>query len=114
MATIDDFLKLEFRVGTVVEAAEVEGSEKLLKLTVDCGEENHRTILSGIKQWYSPNDIKGKQFVFIANLEPRTMMGIESQGMILTVDGDPSTNSGQSKPIPLIPQEQVPPGSKIR
>jgi methionyl-tRNA synthetase len=106
MVTIEDFAKLEFKVGTVLEAEDLEGSEKLLKLTVDVGEENPRTILSGIKQWYSPDDLKGKQFVFITNLEPRKMMGLESQGMILAADGE--------KPIPLIPSEQVPPGSKIR
>lgn len=106
MVTIEDFAKLEFKVGTVLEAENIDGSEKLLKLTVDLGEENPRTILSGIKQWYSPDDLKGKQFVFIANLEPRMMMGIESQGMILAADGE--------KPVPLIPSEQVAPGSKIR
>jgi methionyl-tRNA synthetase len=106
MVTIEDFAKLEFKVGTVLEAEDLEGSEKLLKLTVDVGEENPRTILSGIKQWYSPDDLKGKQFVFITNLEPRKMMGLESQGMILAADSE--------KPIPLIPSEQVPNGSKIR
>ena len=106
MVTIDDFVKLEFKVGTVVECEEIEGSEKLLKLTVDLGEEQPRTILSGIKQWYKPEDLTGKQFIFIANLEPRKMMGLESQGMILAADGE--------KPIPLIPSESVAPGTKIR
>lgn len=106
MITIDDFGKLEFRVGTVLEVEEVDGSDKLLKLIVDFGEENPRQVLSGIKQWYVPDDLKGKQFVFITNLEPRMMMGLESQGMILC--------AGDEKPIPLIPSEQVPNGSKIR
>jgi methionine--tRNA ligase beta chain len=103
---IDDFIKLEFKVGTVVEASDIEGSERLLKLTVDLGEESHRQILSGIKQWYRPEDLEGEQFVFITNLEPRKMMGLESQGMILAADGE--------KPVPLVPQEKVPNGSKIR
>lgn len=106
MANIDDFLKLEFKVGTVLEASDIEGSEKLLKLIVDLGEESPRQILSGIKQWYTPEDLKDKQFIFIANLEPRMMMGLESQGMILAADGE--------KPVPLIPAEKVPSGSKIR
>jgi len=106
MATIDDFGKLEFKVGTVLEASDIEGSERLLKLMVDLGEEKPRQILSGIKQWYAPEDLVDKQFVFIANLEPRMMMGLESQGMILAADGE--------KPVPLIPQERVPSGSKIR
>ena len=106
MITIDDFAKVEFKVGVVVDCEELEGSEKLLKLTVDLGEENPRTVLSGIKQWYKPEDLKGKQFIFVANLEPRKMMGIESQGMILAADGE--------KPVPLVPSEQVPAGTKIR
>ncbi len=106
MATIDDFAKLEIKVGTVLEAAEIEGSERLLKLIVDLGEESPRQILSGIKQWYAPEDLVDRQFVFIANLEPRMMMGLESQGMILAADGE--------KPIPLIPSEKVPSGSRIR
>jgi methionyl-tRNA synthetase len=107
MITIDDFIKVELKVGTVIEAEDLEGSEKLLKLTVDLGEEEPRTILSGIKQWYRPEDLKDKQFIFVANLEPRKMMGLESQGMILAVDGE-------EKPIPLIPSDKVLPGSKIR
>lgn len=106
MATIDDFSKLEFKVGTVLEASDIEGSERLLKLIVDLGEDEPRQILSGIKEWYAPEDLVDKQFVFIANLEPRMMMGLESQGMILAADGE--------KPVPLIPQEHVPSGSKIR
>ncbi len=116
MANIDDFLKLEFKVGTVLEASDIEGSEKLLKLIVDLGEENPRQILSGIKQWYTPEDLKDKQFIFIANLEPRMMMGLESQGMILAAEGPSSAEAleGQGKPVPLIPAEKVPSGSKIR
>lgn len=106
MATVDDFTKLEFKVGTVLEASDIEGSDRLLKLIVDVGEEKRRQILSGIKQWYSPEDLADKQFVFITNLEPRMMMGLESQGMILC--------AGDEKPVPLIPLVQVPNGSKIR
>lgn len=114
MITIDDFAKLELKVGTVLEASDIEGSEKLLKLLVDLGplpvlddkKNDIRQILSGIKQWYTPADLKGQQFVFITNLEPRMMMGLESQGMILATDGE--------KPVPLVPQEQVPDGAKIR
>lgn len=106
MITVDDFAKLEFKVGAVLEASEIEGSERLLKLSVDLGEETPRQILSGIKQWYVSEDLIGKQFVFITNLEPRMMMGLESQGMMLC--------AGDEKPIPLVPSEQVPNGSKIR
>lgn len=107
MVTIDDFAKCEFRVGTVLEAEEIEGSEKLLKLKVDLGEENPRQVLSGIKVWYTPEDLVGKQFVFVANLEPRVMMGLESQAMIMAADTE-------KKPILLKPGSKVPPGSKVR
>jgi methionyl-tRNA synthetase len=104
--TIDDFAKLDLRVGKVVECIEVEKSEKLLKLTVDFGEEGQKTIFSGIKQWFTPDDIKGKQFIFIINLEPRRMMNEFSEGMLLAADGE--------KPIPLIPSEESFPGAPIR
>lgn len=103
--TYDDFAKLDLRVGTVTECIEKEGSEKLLKLTVDFGEEGTRTIFSGIKKWYTPEDLKGKQFIFVFNLAPRKMMDEESQGMLLAADGE--------KPLPLQPTEQALPGAKI-
>lgn len=106
MISIDDFAKIELRVGTVLEASEIEGSDKLLKLQVDLGEEKPRQVLSGIKKWYKPEKLVGKQFVFITNLEPRTMMGFESQGMIMAV--------GVDKPIMLKPSSKVPPGSRVR
>ena len=106
MITIDDFAKLEIKVGTILEAEEIPGSERLLKLKVDLGEETPRQILSGIKQWYKPEYLIGKQFVFITNLEPRKMMGLESQGMILCAGTD-------KKPVCLKPSLKVPNGAKI-
>jgi len=103
--TYDDFAKLDLRVGTITECVEKEGSEKLLKLTVDFGEEGTRTIFSGIKKWYQPEDLKGKQFVFVFNLAPRKMMDEESEGMLLAADGE--------KPLPLTPEEKAPNGAKI-
>jgi len=81
--TIDDFTKLDIRVGKIVAAEKMEKSNKLLKLTVNSGLDT-RTILSGIAQYYTPEEMVGKQVTFIANLAPRKMMGLESQGMILT------------------------------
>ena len=104
IVTYEDFAKLDFRVGTVIKCEEKEGSEKLLRLTVDFGEET-RIILSGIKKWYAPEDIQGKQFVFVYNLAPRKMMGEESQGMILAADGE--------RPEPLVPSNRVPNGTII-
>lgn len=106
MITIEDFAKVELKVGTILEAEDIEGSEKLIKLKVDLGEKQPRQILAGIKQWYKPEILIDKQIVIVANLEPRIMMGLESQGMILCADG--------SKPIFLKPSQKVPPGTKIR
>ncbi|MBI3485493.1 hypothetical protein HY025_00960 [Candidatus Daviesbacteria bacterium] len=106
MINIEDFAKVEIKVGTVLECEEIPGSDKLLKLKVDLGEQFPRQVLSGIKQWYKPADLINKQFVFVTNLEPRIMMGLESQAMIMAADG--------KKPIPLKPAKKVASGAKIR
>lgn len=103
----DDFAKLDLRVGKVIDCVEKEGSEKLLRLTVDFGEEGTRNILSGLKEWYKPEDLKGKHFIFIINLQARKMMGEESEGMILAAEGE-------SQPYPIIPSGDVTPGAPIR
>ncbi len=100
----DDFAKLDLRVGTVMECVEKEGSDKLLRLTVNFGDEGTRNILSGIKLHHKPADLINKQFIFVINLEPRKLMGEESQGMLLAT-GD--------KLQPLKPKSKVPNGSKI-
>ncbi len=78
----DDFAKLDMRVGEILSAEKIEKSKKLLKLQVDIGVEV-RTVLSGIAEQFNPEDVTGKKVVLLANLQPRKMMGIESQGMIL-------------------------------
>lgn len=78
----EDFSKVDLRVGEIIEAEKIEKSKKLLKLTVDLGFEK-RTILSGISQHYTPEELLGKKVVVVANLKPVKMMGIESQGMLL-------------------------------
>lgn len=83
--TFDDFAKLDIRIGKVIAAEKMEKSNKLLKLTVNSGLDT-RTILSGIALHYSPEEMIGKQVTFIANLAPRKMMGVESQGMILMAE----------------------------
>lgn len=114
MINFDDFSKVELKIGTVLEAQEVEGAEKLLKLKIDLGEDlstgsgrEIRQILAGIKKWYKPEDLIGKQVVVVVNLEPRMMMGLESQGMMLAADGE-------NGPVFLTVAKEVPPGTKIR
>ncbi len=79
----EDFEKLDLRVGTVVACAEVPKAKKLLQLTVRMSDTEERTIVSGIKKWYAPEQLVGKQVVVVANLKPVTLCGVESHGMIL-------------------------------
>ncbi|HEY8936632.1 MAG TPA: methionine--tRNA ligase [Cyclobacteriaceae bacterium] len=102
----DDFAKLDIRVGKVLSAERMEKSDKLLKLKVDTGVDQ-RTILSGIAKHYSPEEMVGKQVTLIANLAPRKMMGIESQGMILMAED----HDGKLKL--LQPTDIVVPGSTV-
>lgn len=102
----EDFKKCEMKMGTVLVAEPVAGSEKLLRLEVDFGDEK-RQILSGIAKYYQPEDIIGKQMPFIVNLEPRNMMGLESQGMLI------ATGVGDEAVL-LFPDKEVPVGSHIR
>lgn len=81
--TIDDFIKVEMKVGKILSAEKVEGSPKLLKLSVDFGEENPRQVLSGIAKSFEPEQLIDKKFTFVTNLAPRQIMGMESQAMIL-------------------------------
>jgi methionyl-tRNA synthetase len=82
-ASIDDFMKIEIKVGTVLSVAVVEGADKLYILSVDMGEEKPRQILSGIREYIQAEELIGKQFPFVTNLAPRMLRGHESQGMIL-------------------------------
>ena len=103
--TFEDFAKLDIRVGTILEAEAVEGADKILKLVVDLGDEK-RTIAAGIAEFYTPEELIGKQVPVLTNLEPRTFRGVESQGMILAADDE--------KPILLHPDKQIPNGTKLR
>ena len=106
--TIDDFKKVQLRVGRIVSAERIEGSDKLLRLEVDLGEELKRQILAGIGKTYAVEAIVGKEAVFVANLAPRNMMGYESQGMLL------ATGESAEEVVILTPQKEVAPGSLIR
>ena len=78
----DDFLKVELRVAEIKVAERVEGADKLLRLEVDLGEPQPRQLLAGLAQWYEPEKLIGRKVVVVANLKPRKMRGLESQGMI--------------------------------
>jgi methionyl-tRNA synthetase len=102
----DDFAKLDLRVGKVLECIKVPKADKLLQFLIDDGM-GKRTIISGIAAWYKPEDLVGKQVCFVANLEPRKLKGVESQGMLLSVEDSDGILS-------LIqPPKDVTPGSQI-
>lgn len=105
--TFDDFLKLDMRVGTVLECCKVPKADKLLQFKIDDGLET-RTILSGIAKHFKPEELVGKQVCFIANLPPRTMRGIVSEGMILSAED----NEGKLSLLTVEPKAK--PGSEIK
>ncbi|MBI5457576.1 hypothetical protein HY971_02525 [Candidatus Kaiserbacteria bacterium] len=85
----EDFAKLDIRIGTVIAAELVPETDKLIKCTVDFGEElGQRTIVSGIAQWKKPEELVGRQFPYIVNLAPRVLRGVESQGMLLAASDE--------------------------
>jgi methionyl-tRNA synthetase len=102
----DEFKKMELRVGTITAAERVPGADKLLQLTVDLGSEQ-RQIVAGIAQWYTPEDLVGRQIVVVANLAPATIRGVESRGMLLAADLNGTA-------ILLQPDKEVPAGSGVR
>lgn len=104
-----DFAKLDLRVGKVITAENIEGSQKLLRLKIDLGSEyGQRQILAGLAQWYKPLNLEGKKFIFVVNLEVKKMMGEESQGMMLAVCPD------EGKPQLLSVNKKIPQGSVVR
>ncbi|MFV0390219.1 MAG: methionine--tRNA ligase [Pyrinomonadaceae bacterium] len=105
----DDFVKVDLRVGEVLEAEPVEKSEKLLKLKVDLGESSPRQILAGMAKYYTPEEMVGKKIVVVANLKPRKMMGLESQGMVCAASvGD------EGQPVLATFVEEVPNGARLK
>ena len=111
----DEFSKVEFKIGEIKEAIEVDGSDKLLRLRVDFGEENLRNVFSGIKRWYSPTDLIGKKTVFVTNIIPRKIMGEESQAMIFASSAKATDSQVELSEIVslLIPDQDLPNGSKV-
>lgn len=106
MISYEEFSKIELKIATIKEAIRLEGSDKLIKLQIDLGDEI-RQIVAGIGKKYTPEELIGKQIVVVANLEPRKLMGEESQGMLL------AAHDSEGAPVILMPDKEVNPGSKI-
>ena len=106
MISFDQFKEVNLRIVKILLAERVEGSDKLLRLLVTLGEEE-RQIIAGIGKRYNPAELIGKEIVIVANREPRKLMGLESQGMLLAADS-------ADGPVLLRPDMEVPPGSVIK
>ncbi|MHA1293105.1 MAG: methionine--tRNA ligase subunit beta [Promethearchaeota archaeon] len=107
----NDFVKLDIRVGLVKKCEEIPKSRNLYKLLVDCGDAGTRQIVSGISQYYSPQELINQKIVVLTNLKSRKIMGIESQGMLLAADVN---NEPFLLKIDETKGKYVPPGSKIK
>lgn len=103
-----DWEKLDLRVGQIIKVEEIEGADKLYKLSVDIGDEI-RIVCAGIKKYYSRDELKGKKIILFTNLAPRKLKGIESQGMILA-----AVNKEESEVVLLTPENDIEVGAKIR
>ncbi len=103
---INEFAKLDIRIGKIENAERIEGSKKLIKLGVDIGNEK-RQIIAGIAEEYNPESLIGRLVPVLVNLKPAKLMGVESRGMILAVDVN-------GRPILLHPDKEVPAGSRLR
>ncbi|BCX15223.1 MAG: hypothetical protein KatS3mg097_115 [Candidatus Parcubacteria bacterium] len=106
MISFDDFQKIDLRVAKILNAEKIENSDKLIKLIIDLGSEK-RTIVAGIGKKYTPKDLINKLVVIVANLEPKNIKGIQSEGMLLAVDS-------QNGPVLITPLEEVGVGEKVK
>lgn len=107
MLKLEDFQKLELKLARVIAAEKVEGADKLLKLRVDLGGGDERQMVAGIATSYDAESLVGRTIVVVANLEPATIRGVESQAMLLAAAGDQGTSV-------LVPDRELPPGTKVR
>jgi methionyl-tRNA synthetase len=104
--TFDQFLATDLRVAEIKACEDIPGADKLYKLTIDVGEE--RTIVAGIKQFYSKEELVGKKIVIVANLEPRKLRGIDSHGMLLA-----ASSEDKSSVVLLTLDREIAAGSKV-
>ena len=104
--TIEEFARLDIRIGKVLKAERIPGSRKLLRLEVDLGEGEPRQLVAGLAGFYEPDELVGMNIVVLANLKPKKIMGVESRGMLLAADVN-------GRPVLLTVEEDVPPGTKV-
>lgn len=108
MINIDDFAKLEIQIGKIISAEKIPEGDKLLRLVVDFGVEQHKQIMSGIAEYFpDPSVLIGREMPFVTNLEPRKLRGYDSEGMILAIDAGENI-------VLLHPETEVPAGSRVK
>lgn len=105
--TFEEFQKIDMRVGKITEANQIPGSRNLIRMIVDFGTEKRQAV-AGLLQWYKPEDLVGKKYAFILNLQRKKFMGVESQCMILAAE------DGKGNVVALQPEKDISVGSKIR
>ncbi|MCW1300886.1 MAG: methionine--tRNA ligase subunit beta [Candidatus Nanoarchaeia archaeon] len=105
--SFDEFQKVEMKVGKIIEATEVPNSKKLLKLIVDFGDEKRQSV-AGIRPNYTPDQLIGRKYVFVVNLQKKVMMGIESQCMILAAE------DAEGNVVLVAPEREIREGSRVR
>ena len=103
-----DWQKLDLRVAQIKQVEEIEGADKLYKITLDVGELGERTICAGIKEFYTKEELAGKKIIYFSNLKPRNMKGIESQGMLLA-----ASSKDHSRVVLISPEADIEVGSRI-
>ena len=108
LIAFDDFIKLDLRVATVTAAEAHPNADRLLRVQLDDGTPEGRQVCAGIKAWYDPESLVGKQVVIVANLEPRKIRGVLSQGMILMAENEAGELCFMS------PSKEMPAGSEVR
>ncbi|PIO07849.1 methionine--tRNA ligase subunit beta [Candidatus Pacearchaeota archaeon CG10_big_fil_rev_8_21_14_0_10_34_12] len=109
IVSFSDWEKIDLRVGQVKNVEEIEGADKLYKLTIDLGKETgKRIVCAGLKEYYKKEDLQDKKIILFVNLAPRKLKGIESQGMILA-----AVNSEHSEVVLISPEKDVELGSRI-
>jgi len=105
--SFEEFQKLDLRIGKVLEAEQIQGSRNLIKLVVDFGSEKRQAV-AGMAQWYKPEQLIGKKYMFILNLQRRKLMGVESQCMIFAAE------DSKGNVVLLQPEKDIEVGSRVR
>lgn len=108
IVSFEEFKKLDFRVGKIIEVKKHPNADKLLVLNVDFGESEQRTIVAGLSAHYATEELEGKKAIFAVNLEPVNLRGVESHGMILAASSD-----DKKKVVVLVPEKDIDAGSKV-